>query len=72
MYTRKNYGILADPHIISNHRIAFKWQVRWFWRLHIPTLKRVERKCRYGIHLMICAIHHELNSGRNLTELSNN
>ena len=45
-----------------------------------PTLKAhpysafkcIKQECRYSIHLVVCVIHDELNTRRNLTELPNN
>ena len=60
--------MLSDPRIIANDSISIERQIR---RIHAPPLQGVKRKCGYGIHLMIGAVHHKLNPGGNLTEPAN-
>lgn len=70
MDTGKDDCILADPHIAADDGIAFQRKIGRSRRIHVPAFQRVKRKGRYGIHLMVCAVHHKFNTGSDLTELA--
>ena len=69
MYARKDNGILSNPRIIADYSVSLKRHIRCSRGIHIPAFQCVKGKCRYGIHLVIGIMHHELDACSNLTEL---
>lgn len=72
MDTGQNSCVLTDPDVVSDDCVAFYWHFGEGWNILISALKNIKRKCGHCVHLMIRAVHDEVDSRRNLTELSDN
>ena len=68
MHAGENDRVLSDPHIVFDDGVALQRQVGPFGRRHVPPLQRVKGKGGDGIHLVVRAVHDELNACRDLTE----
>ncbi len=72
MHAWEYCGVLPNPHIIANNSIAFERQV--FFRGYglVPRSENIKRVSRYGVHLVVCPVHHKLYTCTNLAEFTDN